>query len=166
MGFKLNNYIPLNKWYWIYFLSVGISVFIYGKYRCEYKDNTDYLAIEPIKGIDGWIISHIIAFAIAGVLFPDTFYTTMILGILWELFEMYLGITKPDILDGVTNCGTEKSEIKYIPTQAEIGDYALYLGKASIEIEIEKKEYLIVPQSAIIILIRDDIEKIVLTESK
>ena len=54
-----------------------------------------------------------------------------------------------------------KSEIKYIPTQAEIGDYALYLGKASIEIEIEKKEYLIVPQSAILILIRDDIEKIV-----
>ena len=50
-----------------------------------------------------------------------------------------------------------KSDIKYIPTQAEIGDYALYLGKASIEIEIEKKEYLIVPQSAILILIRDDI---------
>ena len=54
-----------------------------------------------------------------------------------------------------------KSDIKYIPTQAEIGDYALYLGKASIEIEIEKKEYLIVPQSAILTLIRDDIDKIV-----
>ena len=54
-----------------------------------------------------------------------------------------------------------KSDIKYIPSQAEIGDYALYLGKASIEIEIEKKEYLIVPQSAILILIRDDIDKIV-----
>tara|TARA_B100001113_G_scaffold330338_1_gene305859 strand:- start:287 stop:664 length:378 start_codon:yes stop_codon:yes gene_type:complete len=54
-----------------------------------------------------------------------------------------------------------KSDIKYIPTQAEVGDYALYLGKASIEIEIEKKEYLIVPQSAILILIRDDIDKIV-----
>ena len=54
-----------------------------------------------------------------------------------------------------------KSDVKYIPTQAEIGDYALYLGKASIEIEIEKKEYLIVPQPAILILIRDDIDKIV-----
>tara|TARA_B100001093_G_scaffold433994_1_gene431245 strand:- start:1304 stop:1681 length:378 start_codon:yes stop_codon:yes gene_type:complete len=54
-----------------------------------------------------------------------------------------------------------KSDVKYIPTQADIGDYALYLGKASIEIEIEKKEYLIVPQSAILILIRDDIDKIV-----
>ena len=54
-----------------------------------------------------------------------------------------------------------KNEVKYIPTQAEIGDYALYLGIAGIEIEIEKKEYLIVPQSAILILIRDDIDKIV-----
>lgn len=54
-----------------------------------------------------------------------------------------------------------KSDVKYIPTQAEIGDYALYLGKAGIEIEIESKEYLIVPQSAILILIRDDIDKIV-----
>ena len=54
-----------------------------------------------------------------------------------------------------------KNEVKYIPTQAEIGDYALFLGTAGIEIEIEKKEYLIVPQSAILILIRDDIDKIV-----
>ena len=54
-----------------------------------------------------------------------------------------------------------KNDVKYIPTQAEIGDYALYLGKAAIEIEIEQKGYLIVPQSAILILIRDDIDKIV-----
>ena len=51
----------------------------------------------------------------------------------------------------------KKSDVKYIPTQAEIGDYALYLGKASIEIKIENKDYLIVSQSAILILIRDDI---------
>jgi|TARA_B100000749_G_scaffold144736_1_gene111038 co-chaperonin GroES (HSP10) len=53
-----------------------------------------------------------------------------------------------------------KSEVRYIPTQAEIGDYALFLSKASIEIQIEEKDYLIVPQSAILILIRDDIGKI------
>ena len=53
-----------------------------------------------------------------------------------------------------------KSDIKYIPTQAEIGDYALFLGKASIEIKIEGKDYLIVSQSAILILIRDDIGRV------
>ncbi|MCS5623925.1 MAG: co-chaperone GroES family protein [Candidatus Marinimicrobia bacterium] len=64
--------------------------------------------------------------------------------------------------DGINEPWKEnKNEIQYIPTQAEIGDYALYLGKAGIEIEIEKKEYLIVPQSAILILIRDDIDNIV-----
>jgi co-chaperonin GroES (HSP10) len=64
--------------------------------------------------------------------------------------------------DGINEPWKEnKNEIKYIPTQAEVGDYALYLGKAGIEIEIEKKEYLIVPQSAILILIRDDIDNIV-----
>ncbi len=49
---------------------------------------------------------------------------------------------------------------KYIPTQAEIGDYALFLSKASVEIRIEEKDYLIAPQSAILILIRDDMSQI------
>ncbi len=50
----------------------------------------------------------------------------------------------------------DKKGTKYIPSQAEIGDYALYLNKASIEINVENVEYLIVPQSAILVLIRDD----------
>ena len=54
----------------------------------------------------------------------------------------------------------KKSDVKYIPTQAEIGDIALFLGKASIEIKIEEKDYLIVSQSAILILIRDDINRV------
>ena len=52
------------------------------------------------------------------------------------------------------------SKTQYIPTQAEIGDYALFLGKASIEIKIERKEYLIVSQPAILILIRDDLNTV------
>ena len=54
----------------------------------------------------------------------------------------------------------KKLDVKYIPTQAEIGDYALFLGKASIEIKIENKDYLIVSQSAILILIRDDLARV------
>ena len=53
-----------------------------------------------------------------------------------------------------------KADVKYIPTQAEVGDYALFLGKASIEVKIEEKEYLIVSQSAILILIRDNISRV------
>jgi len=52
---------------------------------------------------------------------------------------------------------TESAKVKYMPTQAEIGDLALFLKKASIEIKIEDQDYLIVPQSGILILIRDEI---------
>ena len=54
----------------------------------------------------------------------------------------------------------DNSNVKYIPTQAEVGDIALFLNKASIEIKIENDDYLIVPQSAILILIRDDINSL------
>ena len=49
------------------------------------------------------------------------------------------------------------AEPKYLPLQAEEGDYALFLRKASIEIEFEKETYLIVPQAAILLLIRENI---------
>jgi co-chaperonin GroES (HSP10) len=48
-----------------------------------------------------------------------------------------------------------RSEVKYIPLQARVGDYALYLNSSAIEIEFEGKEYVVVPQSAILVLVRD-----------
>ena len=51
-------------------------------------------------------------------------------------------------------------DIRYIPTQAEIGDYALFLSKASIEIKVEDQDYLILHQSAILVLIRDDLNSL------
>ena len=62
-----------------------------------------------------------------------------------------------------TNLGEEpwKSDasenVKYIPTQAEVGDYALFLKKASVEIEFDRKKYLIVPQAAILVLVREEL---------
>ena len=54
----------------------------------------------------------------------------------------------------------KKSKINYLPIQAEVGDYALFLGKASIDIKLEEKDYLIVSQSSILILIRDDLNNV------
>ncbi|MCB0834952.1 MAG: co-chaperone GroES [Bacteroidetes bacterium] len=47
-------------------------------------------------------------------------------------------------------------EPKYLPMQAQEGDYAIFLRKAAIEIEFDGKTYLIVPQSAIMVLLRDE----------
>jgi len=45
--------------------------------------------------------------------------------------------------------------VKYLPMQAGVGDYALFFRKAAVEITFEKKTYLVVPQAAILVLVRD-----------
>jgi co-chaperonin GroES (HSP10) len=46
------------------------------------------------------------------------------------------------------------AEVKYLPMQAEMGDYALFFRKAAVEITFEDKTYLVVPQAAILVLVR------------
>ena len=43
---------------------------------------------------------------------------------------------------------------RYIPMQAEPGDYALFLKKAAVEIKFDNQDYLVVPQSGILVLMR------------
>jgi co-chaperonin GroES (HSP10) len=50
-----------------------------------------------------------------------------------------------------------KKDIKYIPLQANEGDYAIFLKESAIEIEFEGKKYLIVPHSTILALVRIEI---------
>ncbi len=50
-----------------------------------------------------------------------------------------------------------KEPVKYIPLQAKEGDLAIFLRKEAYEIEFEKEKFLIVPQSAVLLLIRNDI---------
>ena len=47
------------------------------------------------------------------------------------------------------------AEVKYLPVQARVGDYALFFRKAAVEITFEGKNYLVVPQAAILVLVRD-----------
>lgn len=46
--------------------------------------------------------------------------------------------------------------VKYIPLQAREGDLAIYLKKHAYEIEFRQEKYVIVPQSAILLIIRDE----------
>lgn len=69
------------------------------------------------------------------------------------------GLALPDVGEG----GGEESwrmsssprEARYVPMQAKIGDYALFFRKAAVEITFENEPYLVVPQSAILALVRD-----------
>ena len=49
----------------------------------------------------------------------------------------------------------QNKELKFLPVQAKPGDYALYIQKAGVEITYEGEIYVILPQSAILIVLRD-----------
>ncbi len=40
--------------------------------------------------------------------------------------------------------------------QARVGDHAIFFRKAAVEITFEEKRYLVVPQAAILVLVRED----------
>lgn len=47
-------------------------------------------------------------------------------------------------------------EAKYLPVQARVGDYAIFFRRAAVEITFEGRKYLVVPQAAILTLVRED----------
>jgi len=49
----------------------------------------------------------------------------------------------------------EMSAVKYLPLQVQEGDTAIYLQKRAHELEFNKKKYVIVPQNAILMVIRE-----------
>ena len=52
-----------------------------------------------------------------------------------------------------------KDPMRYIPLQAKEGDFAIFLREQGVEIEFEDKKYLIVPQSAVMVLVRDELRE-------
>ena len=54
---------------------------------------------------------------------------------------------------------TTSRETRFIPMQARTGDYALFFRKAAVEITFEGERYLVVPQAAILALVRDEHEE-------
>ena len=51
---------------------------------------------------------------------------------------------------------TPMRETRFVPMQARTGDYALFFRKAAVEITFEGETYLVIPQSAILALVRED----------
>jgi co-chaperonin GroES (HSP10) len=44
---------------------------------------------------------------------------------------------------------------RYLPMQVQLSDYAVFFRKAAIEITFEGSKYLVVPQGAILVLVRE-----------
>jgi chaperonin GroES len=45
---------------------------------------------------------------------------------------------------------------RWRPMQSRVGDHAIFFRKAAVEITFEEKRYLVVPQAAILVLVREE----------
>jgi len=54
---------------------------------------------------------------------------------------------------------SNREPMRYIPLQAREGDYAIFLREQGIEVEFEEAKYLIVPQSAVLMLMRSELHE-------
>ena len=80
-----------------------------------------------------------------------------------EIVSTGPGLALPDIADNADEpwrIGSSGREARYVPMQAQVGDYALFFRKAAVEITFENQQYLVVPQAAILALVREPREDI------
>ncbi len=49
------------------------------------------------------------------------------------------------------------AEPRYLPVQAEVGDYAIFFRQAAVEISFEGEKFLVVPHAASLTLVRDEV---------
>ena len=66
------------------------------------------------------------------------------------------GYPIPAIQDTDEPWKDKSDEVKYVPLQPKEGDLAIYLQKSGYEIEFNNEKYVIIPHSAILMLIRDE----------
>ena len=67
------------------------------------------------------------------------------------------GIPMPSGQENDEPWDQDSQDLKYMPMQVEVGDQAIFLSRFAHKIEYEGKVYYIVPQSGILMIIRDDI---------
>ncbi|HRI28386.1 MAG TPA: co-chaperone GroES family protein [Chitinophagales bacterium] len=66
------------------------------------------------------------------------------------------GYPIPAINDADEPWKDKSEEVKYVPLQPKEGDLAIYLQGSAFELEFHTEKYVIVPQSGILMLIRDN----------
>jgi co-chaperonin GroES (HSP10) len=61
-------------------------------------------------------------------------------------------VPNPQFIDQESWSTTPKEPVKYLPLQAEEGDYAIFIRDAAIDVEYENEKYLIVSHYALVVL--------------
>ncbi len=81
--------------FYIISIIVILSIIAYGKILKQHK-KADILEkkICDADFCDGWTILHVLLYLLFGYFFPDRHLLFLIVSIIWELFETYLGTHK------------------------------------------------------------------------
>ena len=100
------------NWY-NYFLSyfiILLVILLYGWLRCN-NNLYDFLNIQITSTINCWVITHFIFYTFIGYYFPKTFFISLLIGILWEIFEYCLGkyANKNKVLVLLGDCNLDTS---------------------------------------------------------
>jgi len=66
------------------------------------------------------------------------------------------GYPIPSVNDNDEPWKNRSDEPKYVPLQAREGDQAVYMQNSAIEIEFNNEKYIVVPHSAVLLLLRDE----------
>lgn len=66
------------------------------------------------------------------------------------------GYPIPALTDTDEPWKNNEDEIKYLPLQPQVGDLAVYMQNSGFEILFNNEKYIIVPHSAILMLVRDE----------
>jgi chaperonin GroES len=87
---------------------------------------------------------------------PSVAETETVLG--GWVVEVGPGLAFPDPVDAEQEPWKRRERrARYIPPQAQEGDYAIFMRKAAVEITFEDQKYLIVPNAAVLALVREDL---------
>jgi chaperonin GroES len=66
------------------------------------------------------------------------------------------GYPIPAVTDEDDAWKQKQENVRYVPLQARRGDLAVYLSKSGFDIEFKNEKYIILPHSAILMIIRDE----------
>lgn len=98
----------------------NLIMLFYAKFYCNCKLNTIFCIRHEILGVQ---YSHIYFYILIGLLFPSYFWTFQILGILWEIAEIYLDHNNLFTMKYLNGCLSKKPN--YIQQQS-IFNYKVY----------------------------------------
>ena len=111
----------INSWYFILFFVSIIFIYTVSVIRCKYsriellepESKFNYI-LKKYKlydyGVDIWSFIHYVFYLLIGYLYPNSLIITMLLGLLWELSEFYIGEKKPSLLKNIGFCTTDGKE--------------------------------------------------------